>query len=127
TQGVINMVGKAQGTDVSVILNQMWHTATSAYQDTVPLTTATQIKDVGEAVLNAPQAIKNEFMENLYNKIGLTLVEYPIVNNHLSFLKKGNLEYGQTIEDLYVGLATSEPYITGMSDGKYADPFAIHK
>lgn len=118
---------KPQGTDVSVILNQMWHTATSAYQDTVPLTTATQIKDVGEAVLNAPQAIKNEFMENLYNKIGLTLVDYPIVNNHLSFLKKGNLEYGQTIEDLYVGLATSEPYITGMSDGKYADPFAIHK
>lgn len=118
---------KPQGTDVSVILNQMWHTATSAYQSTVPLATASQIQDVGEAVLAAPQAIKNEFMESLYNKIGLTLVEYPIVNNHLSFLKKGNLEYGQTIEDLYVGLATSEPYVTGMSDGQYADPFAINK
>src|SRR5690606_23610018 len=37
------------------------------------------------------------------------------------------LEYGQTIEDIYVGLATAEPYITGMSDGEYPDPFKIHK
>lgn len=120
-------MAKTQGTDISIILNQLRQTATSAYQDTVPLTTATQIKDVGEAVLAAPQAIRNEFMSNLFNKIGLTLVDYPVVNNHLSFLKKGQLEYGQTIEDIYVGLATAEPYITGMSDGEYPDPFKIHK
>lgn len=121
------MAKKPQGTDISVILNELRQTATSAYQDTVPLTTAKDIVDVGEAVLKAPQAIRNEFMNNLFNKIGLTLVDYPVVNNHLSFLKKGQLEYGQTIEDIYVGLATAEPYITGMSDGDYPDPFAIRK
>lgn len=119
--------GKPQGTDVSVILNELRQTASNAYQDQVPLTTAKDIKDVGKAVLNAPQAIRNEFMENLFNKIGLTLVDYPVVNNHLSFLRKGRLEYGQTIEDIYVGLATAEPYVTGMSDGNYPDPFAIRK
>lgn len=119
--------GKPQGTDVSVILNELRQTASNAYQDQVPLTTAKDIKDVGEAVLNAPQAIRNEFMENLFNKIGLTLVDYPVVNNHLSFLRKGRLEYGQTIEDIYVGLASAEPYVTGMSDGNYPDPFAIRK
>src|SRR5690625_4745361 len=118
---------KPQGTDISIILNELRQTATSAYQDTVPLATADTITDVGKAVLNAPQAIKNEFMQNLFNKIGLTLVDYPVINNHLDFLKKGKLEYGQTIEDIYVGLATAEPYITGMSDGEYPDPFAIHK
>lgn len=121
------MVKVPQGTDVSVILNQLRATASNAYQDTIPLATASNIKDVGDAVLNAPQAIKNEFMQSLYNKIGLTLVDYPVVNNHLEFLKKGNLEYGQTIEDIYVGLANAEPYVTGMSNGDYPDPFKIHK
>src|SRR5690606_26211462 len=120
-------MAKPQGTDVSAILNIIRETASSAYQDTVPLATAKNIRDVGMAVLSAPQPIRNEFMSNLVNKIGLTLIDYPVVNNHLSFLRKGQLEYGQTIEDIYVGLATAEPYITGMSDGEYPDPFKIHK
>lgn len=120
-------MAKTQGTDISVILNELRQTASNAYQDTIPLVTASNIADVGAAVLNAPQAIRNEFMSNLFNKIGLTLVDYPVVNNHLSFLKKGTLEYGQTIEDIYVGLATAEPYVTGMADGEYPDPFKIHK
>jgi hypothetical protein len=118
----------AQGTDVSTLLNVIHATASDAYQTTVPLATASNITDVGEAVLNAPSAIRNEFMANLYNKIGLTLIDTPVVENQFSFLKKGRLEYGQTIEDLYVGLAESEPYITGMGDGETPpDPFAIRK
>lgn len=121
-----------QGTDTSVLLDSIWATSSNAYQTTVPLTTAVGIKDVGEAVLNAPSNIKNEFMSNLYNKIGLTLIDYPVVDNHLSFLRKGVLEYGQTIEDIYVGLANSVPYVTGMNDvdvaaGKYPDQFKVHK
>lgn len=123
---------KTQGTDTSVLLDSIYATASSAYQDTVPLTTAVGIKDVGEAVLNAPSAIRNEFMSNLYNKIGLTLIDYPVVDNHLAFLRKGVLEYGQTIEDIYVGLANSVPYITGMADadvaaGNYPDQYKVHK
>ena len=116
-----------QGTDLSTILNSIKETASNAYQDTVPFATADTITDVGTAVLNAPSAIQNEFMQNLYNKIGLTLVDYPVVTNPLGFLKKGTLEYGQTIEDLYVGLATAEPYVTGMNNGEYPDPFVIRK
>lgn len=123
---------KTQGTDTSVLLDSIYATASSAYQEAVPLTTAVGIKDVGEAVLNAPSAIRNEFMSNLYNKIGLTLIDYPVVDNHLAFLRKGVLEYGQTIEDIYVGLANSVPYVTGMADadvtaGNYPDQFKVHK
>ena len=118
----------AQGKDLSAVLNVIRNTASDAYQSTVPMATATNISDVGEAVLNAPTAIRNEFMSNLYNKIGLTLIDSPVVENDFSFLKKGTLEYGQTIEDLYVGLASAEPYITGMSDGETPpDPFSIRK
>jgi hypothetical protein len=43
-------------------------------------------------------------------------------------LKKGTLEYGQMIEDIYVGIAQADTYVTGMHDGdSYPDPFAIKK
>jgi hypothetical protein len=122
------MVQTPQGKDLSVVLNAIRATSSSAYQTTVPMATATNIMDVGSAVLNAPTAIRNEFMTNLYNKVGLTLIDSPVVDNEFAFLKKGTLEYGQMIEDLYVGLAQSEPYITGMHDGDTVpDQFAIRK
>lgn len=118
----------AQGKDLSVVLNAIRATASSAYQATVPMATADNISDVGAAVLAAPTAIRNEFMTNLYNKIGLTLIDSPVVENRFSFLKKGVLDYGQTIEDIYVGLASAEPYVTGMKDGdEVPDPFSIRK
>lgn len=115
-------------TDISAALNVIHATASNAYQTTVPLATASNIQDVGNAVLSAPPTIRNEFMTNLYNKIGMTLIDSPVVSNPFEFLKKGRMEYGQTIEDLYVGLATSEPYITGMNEGEDTpDPFSIRK
>lgn len=117
-----------QGKDLSVVLNAIRATSSSAYQTTVPMATATNITDVGAAVLNAPTAIRNEFMTNLYNKVGLTLIDSPIIENQFAFLKKGTLEYGQTIEDIYVGLATADTYVTGMKEGdSVPDPFSIKK
>lgn len=122
------MVQTPQGKDLSVVLNAIRATSSSAYQTTVPMATAANIMDVGKAVLNAPTAIRNEFMTNLYNKVGLSLIDSPVIENEFAFLKKGVLEYGQMIEDLYVGLAQAEPYITGMHEGdQYPDPFAIKK
>lgn len=117
-----------QGKDISVVLNAIRATSSSAYQTAVPLATAKNITDVGAAVLKAPTAIRNEFMSNLYNKVGLTLIDSPVIENEFSFLRKGTLEYGQMIEDIYVGLATAEPYVTGMKDGDgIPDPFSIRK
>jgi hypothetical protein len=122
------MVQTVQGKDLSVVLNAIRATSSSAYQTTVPLATAANIMDVGAAVLNAPTAIRNEFMTNLYNKVGLTLIDSPVIENEFSFLKKGTLEYGQMIEDIYVGIATADTYVTGMHDGDTPpDPFAIKK
>jgi hypothetical protein len=122
------MVQTTQGNDLSVVLNAIRSTSSSAYQSTVPMATASNILDVGSAVLNAPTAIRNEFMSNLYNKVGLTLIDSPVIENQFSFLKKGTLEYGQMIEDLYVGLAQSDKYVTGMVDGDTTpDPFAVKK
>lgn len=117
-----------QGTDSSTFLNAIRDISTSAYQNTVPIATADNIADVGKAVLTAPDYIRNEFMNNLYNKIGLTLIDTPVVTNPYSFLKKGTLEHGQIIEDIYVEMATAQPYETGMKEGSpIPDQFSIKK
>ncbi|MGL5550584.1 MAG: hypothetical protein ACRDD4_12870 [Culicoidibacterales bacterium] len=125
-------MSKPQGIDLSAILNTFRKTATNAYQAEIPLATAKNIKDVGSALLTATPQVRNEFMTNLYNKVGLSLIDSPTFSNELSFIKKGRLDYGQSIEEIYVGWANAEEYITGMKEddnGKLTppDPFSIRK
>ena len=109
-------------------LNAIRATATSAYQDTVPIATMENIVDVGEAVLNAPDVITNEFISALVNKIGLTLINSQEFGNPLLGLRKGHMEYGQTIEDIFVEMAEPHEYITGTRDEEdVPDQFEINK
>lgn len=111
-----------------VTLNAIRATATSAYQDTVPMATLENITDVGRAVLDAPEVIRNEFISALVNKIGLTLINSQEFGNPLLGLRKGHMEYGQTIEDIFVEMAEPHEYITGTRDGESVpDQFEINK
>lgn len=113
--------------DVSVILNAIRETASSAYQTAVPMATATNIQDVGKAVLGLPSSEKNEFI-NAVNKIGLTLIDTPAFENPFIFLRKGTLEYGSTIEDLFIEMARPHNYIAGTREGDdIPDQFEIFK
>ncbi len=110
------------------ILNAIRTTATDAYQSTVPLATAENFVHVGNAVLAAPAQIQNEFFNALLNKIGLQIFNDKEFGNPLLFLKKGTLEYGQTIEDIFVEMARPFNYITGTRTGETPpDQFAINK
>ena len=92
------------------------------------MATAANITDVGAAVMAAPSAIRNEFAANLFNKIGMTLIDTPVIENEFSFLKKGTLDYGQSIEDIYVGLVQGQEYVTGMKEGdSVPDQFSVKK
>lgn len=113
--------------EVSTILNTIRATSSNAYQTAVPLTTADNITDVGKAVLGLPDTEKNEFI-NAVNKIGLTIINSANFKNHLTFLKKGNLEYGSSIEDIFIKMVKSIPYIAGTRDGETPpDQFEIFK
>lgn len=121
--------------DASATLNIIRATATSAYQDTVPLATFDNIDDVGVAVLTAPTSIQNEFYDALQNIIGKQLISSVEFSNPLTGLKKGRMEYGQTIEDIYVGMISSTPYVAGTRVDPtdppnleaYPDPFEVFK
>lgn len=114
--------------DASLKLNVIHKTASNAYQTTVPLATADNIVDVGEAVLNAPTTVQNEFYDALVNLIGLQLINTVDFTNPLSDLKKGTMEYGMTIEDIFVEMSRGQKYIAGTRTGETApDQFEITK
>lgn len=109
-------------------LNAIRKTASNAYQDTVPLATMANITEVGKAVLQAPSTLQNEFISNLVNLIGLQLLNSREFGHSLMDLRKGTVEYGHTIEDIFVEMATPHSYIAGTRTGEEApDQFAINK
>ena len=113
---------------VTTILNSIRATASDAYQSTVPLATMSDFTGVGDAVLTAPETVTNEFLSALINKIGLQLFNNKEFGNPLLFLKKGTMEYGQTIEDIFVEMATPFEYVRGTRASETVpDQFAINK
>ena len=109
-------------------LNAIRAAATNAYQTTVPLATIDNIKDVGKAVLTAPQTVQNEFYAGIVNLIGMQMIDVMAFTNPLTSLKKGTMEYGMTIEDIYVEMASAHEYNPGTRTGNTVpDPFQITK
>ena len=87
------------------LLNVIRQNASYDYQQNVPeVTTATDIPRVGEIIYGTP-AFANQFINALVNRIALVRVRSANFNNPYSILKKGYIEYGETIEDIFVSIA----------------------
>lgn len=87
------------------ILNVIRQNASLAYQNSVPsVTQAQDIPKVGEVLLGYP-AFANEFINALVNRIALVRVKSATFNNPYSRLKKGYLEYGETVEEIFTNIA----------------------
>ena len=87
------------------ILNVIRQNASLAYQNQVPVVaTATDIPKVGEVIYGTP-AIANEFINALVNRIAIVRVQSATFNNPYAILKKGYLDYGESIEEIFVNIA----------------------
>lgn len=87
------------------IINVIRENASYQYQNSVPtITTADEIPAVGQILYGAP-ALQNEFINALVNRIAAVRVQSATFNNPYAVLKKGLLEFGETIEDIFVGIA----------------------
>lgn len=86
------------------ILNVIRQNASPEYQSAIPtITSAKEVSKVGE-VLYGNFALSNEFLNALVNRIGLVRAKSMTFNNPYSRLKKGYLDFGETIEDIFVGI-----------------------
>ena len=91
------------------VLNVIRNNATQNYKDYVPVATpdAESIREIGSIIMDYP-ALQNEFLSALVNRIGRVLVTSKMFDNPWSVFKKGMLEFGETIEEIFVNIA--KPY-----------------
>jgi hypothetical protein len=87
------------------ILNVIRQNASYDYQQNVPeVATVNDIPKVGEIIYGTP-AFTNQFINALVNRIAIVRVQSATFNNPYSILKKGYIEYGETVEDIFVSIA----------------------
>lgn len=87
------------------IMNVIRQNASYDYQQNVPeVTEATDIPKVGEKIYGTP-AFANQFINALVNRIAIVRVQSATFNNPYAILKKGYIEYGESIENIFVSIA----------------------
>lgn len=92
------------------ILNVIRENAGYEYQNSVPkVKKATDIPAVGQ-IIYGDHAIANKFINALVNRIAMVRVQSATFNNPYSVLKKGYIEFGETIEEIFVGIAKVVEY-----------------
>lgn len=96
------------------------------YADRIPVATQDNLKDIGKALLEYQPAL-NEFLNQLINRIGLVYVHDKLYTNKLKGLKKGVLEFGDSIEEIFVDIAKAHKYMPVPSDGNECDLYKVHK
>lgn len=92
------------------ILNTIRANASYEYQAAVPeITTEQDIPKVGEVLYGYP-ALANQFINALVNRIALVRVKSATFNNAYAELKKGYLEFGETVEEVFVNISKAREF-----------------
>lgn len=95
--------------NIKLALDGLRNLASGDYQTRIPSAVQTNITEVGNALM-AWDPGQNEFLNLLINKIGLTLVEDKMAKNKLAKFKKGKLEFGDTVEEIFINMASGTDF-----------------
>lgn len=96
------------------------------FADRIPLATQANIKEFGASLMEYEPAI-NAFVNELVNRIGYTYITRKNMTNTLKFLKKGKLDFGDTIQDIMVDIAKAHTFASAPKTGEECDVFAVNK
>lgn len=99
------------------ILNAIRNNATQNYRDYVPKATpdADSIRQIGAIIMDYP-ALQNEFLSALVNRIGRVLITSKMYDNPWAFFKKGLLEFGESVEEIFVNIAKPFQFDPGVAE-----------
>ena len=112
---------------VNLTLNYLHQEGSPLYQERVPQATRDNIKEVGNAILTY-DAITNEFITNLINKVALTEVLTSSPESVFGEFIGQDLMTGDTIESIFVKIAKSNTFEgDDLADGDTLDPFKVSK
>lgn len=100
------------------IINTIRANATIEYQNLVPeIDSVEGLRKVGSVLFGYP-ALANQFVNALVNRISLVTVKSATFNNAYAELKKGYLEYGETVEEVFVGIAKAREFSVEKSEAR---------
>lgn len=98
-----------QGTTLDII-NTIRANASSEYQSLVPkVDDLHDVRKVGEVLYGYP-ALANQFISALVNRIAMVKIKSATFNNAYAELKKGYLEFGETVEEAFVEIAKAREF-----------------
>ena len=93
------------------VLNAIRNSASMDYRNYVPIATpnAESIKAIGAVIMDYPN-LQNEFVSALINRIGRVMITSKMYSNPWERFKKGFLEFGENVEEIFVELARPFQY-----------------
>lgn len=93
------------------ILNAIRNSASVDYRKYVPVATNDPevIRKIGSIIMDMPM-LQNEFLSALVNRIGKVLLTSKLYSNPWATFKRGLLEFGETVEEIFVDLAKPFEY-----------------
>ena len=91
--------------------NFIRNNSTEAFVNVVPSATEDNIASIKDILFNdSYQPQLNEFVNNLINRIGLTMIKNKSFSNPLALFKKGAVPLGTDIQEIYENPAVAEQY-----------------
>lgn len=100
------------------ILNVIRANANYEYQSLVPeVTQASEIAKVGQVITGYP-ALANQFLNSLINRIALVRVKTANFYNQYADLKKGYLQFGETVEEVFVNIAKAREFAVDKAESR---------
>lgn len=101
------------------ILNAVANDLGSTYSEAVPYADGSieNLRAIGEAI-NSYQPRQNAFLSALINRIGRVIITSKMYSNPWAMFKKGMLEYGETIEEIFVAIAKPHQYNPAVAEAE---------
>lgn len=101
------------------ILNTIRANASPEYRAAIPVAESNtdSIRAIGTIIMDY-QPLRNEFLNALVNRIGRVLITSRMYDNPWAVFKKGLLEYGETIEEIFVKIAQPHDFDPAVAESQ---------
>lgn len=106
----MNSVNQMLGNETTAdTLNMIRNEIGGAYALAVPEADDRNIGDVGIGINSLPQH-RNDFLNQLIDRIGLVVIKHKSLNNPLGKFKRGTMPLGYTIEEVYTDITKAKKF-----------------
>ena len=101
------------------IFNAIRNSCSANFRDYVPAGNPSQesVREIG-AIIMRYNVLQNEFLSALVNRIALAIIQSKLYRNPWSVFKRGIIDLGETIEEIFVNIAQPYSYDPAVAESK---------